>query len=324
MYQYTPTQWILFFMIYCFAGWVFESIYVSLHEKRLVNRGFLNGPVIPIYGCGALTMLFAGLPFIKMPALVFLAGMIAASAMEYVTGAAMEAIFKVRYWDYSDRKFNLNGHICLAASLLWGFFSLLLIYVLHEPVAGLVEKLPDHTAHVISAAFIMVFSVDFAMSLRTALDIRALIIQAERMREEMERMRRRVEIMDTFYRQDLQDRKQELIDRLESAAALPKEVSARAVKATRTRFMETYHELLSMTERVRSHMDIEPPIPTLAGKRAEWAEELGQIKARMENFSDRLHKSISKDKIRLIRRYPTAVLPDFLKEALKNADSNEN
>lgn len=323
MYQYTITQWILFFMIYCFAGWVFESTYVSLHEKHLVNRGFLTGPVIPIYGCGALTMLFAGLPFINTPALVFLAGMAAASTMEYVTGAAMEAIFKVRYWDYSERKFNLNGHICLAASLLWGFFSLLLIYVMHAPVADFVEDIPDQIADVISIVFVLAFSVDFILSVRTALDIRDLIVQAEKMREEMERMRRRVEIMDTFYRQDLQDRKQDLIDLLESAAALPKEVSAKAAQAARTRLMENYREIMSMTERVRSHMDLDPVLPSLAGKRAEWKEDLGQIRSRMEAMSEKLHKSISKDKIRMIRRHPSAVLPDFLRDAMQKADSEE-
>ena len=95
MHVYTTGQWVLLFFFYCFCGWVWESCYVSICQRRWVNRGFLNGPLLPIYGFGAIIILFATLPVEDNLYLVWLFGMLAATALEYVTGAAMEALFKV-------------------------------------------------------------------------------------------------------------------------------------------------------------------------------------------------------------------------------------
>lgn len=94
MHVYTTGQWVLLFFFYCFCGWVWESCYVSICQSRWVNRGFLNGPLLPIYGFGAIIILFATLPVEDNLYLVWLFGMLAATALEYVTGAAMEALFK--------------------------------------------------------------------------------------------------------------------------------------------------------------------------------------------------------------------------------------
>ena len=134
MYVYSLGQWLLFFFLYCFLGWVWESCYVSAKRRQWVNRGFLHGPMLPIYGTGAVIILLATIPVRDSLWLVFLLGMLAATALEYVTGAAMEALFKVRYWDYSKQPFNLNGYICLTSSLAWGAFSILLVRFLHPPV----------------------------------------------------------------------------------------------------------------------------------------------------------------------------------------------
>ena len=95
MYIYTLGQWLLFFFCYSFCGWIWECCYVSARKRQWVNRGFLRGPLLPIYGTGAVIILLAVIPVRENPALVFLLGMLAATALEYVTGAAMEALFKV-------------------------------------------------------------------------------------------------------------------------------------------------------------------------------------------------------------------------------------
>ena len=100
MYEYRWYQWLLFFYIYCFAGWIFESAYVSIKERRLVNRGFLRLPLLPLYGTGAVMMLLVSLPIQDHLVLVYIAGVGAATLLEYVTGWAMEGLFKVRYWDF--------------------------------------------------------------------------------------------------------------------------------------------------------------------------------------------------------------------------------
>ena len=138
MYTYNWYQWLAFFYIYCFFGWIFESTYVSLKQKHFVNRGFLRLPMLPLYGSGAVMMLWVSLPVKNNLFLVYISGVIAATALEYVTGYVMEQLFKVRYWDYSSQKFQVHGYICLSSSIAWGFLTILMTEIIHEPVAGVV------------------------------------------------------------------------------------------------------------------------------------------------------------------------------------------
>ena len=126
MYVYGLPQWLMFFYIYCFAGWIFESVYVTLRTKHFVNRGFLRAPMLPLYGTGAVVMLWVSIPVRGNLVLTYLAGVIGATALEYVVGIGMEALFKVKYWDYSDQRFHFQGVICLSSSIAWGFLTLLL------------------------------------------------------------------------------------------------------------------------------------------------------------------------------------------------------
>lgn len=207
MYSYTLSQWLLFSLIYCFFGWCIESTFVSCRKRQLVNRGFLNGPVIPIYGSGAIAILFATLPVRAHPWAVFLLGMLAATILEYFTGAAMEAIFKVRYWDYSDKRFNLNGHICLNTSLAWGALSVVLVEWLHRPIERLVLSLSETVSEVLAFVLSGIFLMDLAMSLKTALDLRKLLEQlqsySEKAREEARLLQKRVEVYSAFSRERL-------------------------------------------------------------------------------------------------------------------------
>ena len=141
MYIYTWYQWLLFFFIYCFIGWIIESTYVSLKCGHFVNRGFLRLPLLPLYGSGAIIMLWVSLPFQNNLFLVFLSGMIGASALEYVTGWTMERLFKMKYWDYTNNPFNINGYICLGTSIAWGFLTIVLTEFIHRPVETVVLDL---------------------------------------------------------------------------------------------------------------------------------------------------------------------------------------
>ena len=203
MYVYTLGQWLLFFYLYCFLGWVWESCYVSLKQRRWVNRGFLRGPLLPIYGFGAVLILWATLPVRGSLALIFLLGMAAASALEYVTGAAMEALFKVRYWDYSNQPFNLNGHICLTCSLAWGAFSILLVRVLHPPLEDLVLWLPGFLTDVLACGLTIYTTADTVRSFQAAMDLREVLTRLTEENEDLRRLARRVEVMSAFAEDDL-------------------------------------------------------------------------------------------------------------------------
>ena len=203
MYVYTLGQWLLFFFLYCFLGWVWESCYVSARQRRWVNRGFLHGPLLPIYGFGAVIILWATLPVRGSLALIFLLGMLAATALEYVTGAAMEALFKVRYWDYSGKAFNLNGHICLTCSLAWGAFSVLLVKVLHPPLEDLVLRLPAFLADALACVLTVYFTADTVRSFQAAMDLREVLTRLTEENEDLRRLAKRAEVISAFAEEDL-------------------------------------------------------------------------------------------------------------------------
>lgn len=195
MLPYTFEQLVFFFFFYCIVGWCFESTYTSIKSRKLTNRGFMRGPFIPIYGCGAMMLLFSASWFIKWPVAVFFAGMISCSALEYVTGWGMEKIFKVRYWDYSQNPLNLNGHICLGASAFWGVAALLLNYLIHKPVEKLCYAINPLALHIITITVAIYFVADLTLAFKAAFDIRNLIIKLEEAKAEMHLMSRRLDVM---------------------------------------------------------------------------------------------------------------------------------
>ena len=203
MHVYSAGQWVLLFFFYCFCGWVWESCYVSLCQRHWVNRGFLRGPLLPIYGSGAIIILFVTLPVAGNLWLVWLFGMLAATALEYVTGAAMEALFKIRYWDYSKQKFNLNGHICLSSSIAWGFFSILLVRFIHPPIGRLLADVPAWLVDPLALVLTAVFTVDVVQSVQAALDLKEVLSKLTEENEELRRLAKRAEVAAAFAEDDL-------------------------------------------------------------------------------------------------------------------------
>lgn len=197
-YQYTPIDWLLFFYIYCFIGWCIESTFVSVKKKKFVNRGFMRGPFLPLYGSGAVIMLFATIPFRDNIFLIFLAGGLAATVLEYFTGVCMEALFKVRYWDYSNQPFNFQGHICLGTSIAWGMLSIALVKIIHAPVESLVLSLNRTFALTAAVILSVLIACDFILSFKAALDIRNMLEKMTKAKEELEKMRTRLDAIAAF------------------------------------------------------------------------------------------------------------------------------
>lgn len=185
MYHYSLLQWMLFFYIYCFFGWIIESTYVSVCTGNWVNRGFMRGPVIPIYGTGAVIVLFAVIPFRTSPILVFIVGTVAASILEFVTGFVMERIYKVRYWDYSDKPFNLCGYICIFNSLCWGVLSILLIYLVHSWIEKGVLFLNDMVLLSIDSGISSLFIVDLFNSSTTAVELKRMLANSQKLKDDL-------------------------------------------------------------------------------------------------------------------------------------------
>lgn len=190
MYHYSVIQWLFIFYFYCFGGWCLESTYVSVKDRKLTNRGFMRGPFLPIYGSGAVMMLVVSMPFqgMELPwrvVFTYLAGCVGATVLEYVTGVVMEALFKVRYWDYSDQKFNFQGHICLGTTLAWGLITISMTEFIHMPVERIVMMIPGQTLTVVTLILTAGIFADLALSFKAAIDLRIVLARMKQAKEEM-------------------------------------------------------------------------------------------------------------------------------------------
>ncbi|WP_164510304.1 putative ABC transporter permease [Agathobaculum sp. Marseille-P7918] len=191
-YDYSALQWLLIFYLYCVLGWCFESAVVSVQQRHFVNRGFLRGPMLPIYGFGATILLHVSLPLYDRPIELFLASMVAATVFEYVVGVVMEKLFKVKYWDYSTHRFQFQGRICLQSSLCWGFLGLILARAIHPPVEAIVVWMPFPLLVVVDILWSAAFIGDVAVSVRTALDLARMLEELDKLREQSAELRQQL------------------------------------------------------------------------------------------------------------------------------------
>ena len=149
-----------YFLIYSCIGWCLEVIYAAATTGQLVNRGFLNGPVCPIYGFGMVIVLFALTPLQHSILLLYIGGVILPSALELVGGWALYKIYHTRWWDYSDFPFNIGGYICLEFCLLWGVGTLVVMRIVHPVVADLVDLIPPFVGVILMCFLYAVYAAD--------------------------------------------------------------------------------------------------------------------------------------------------------------------
>lgn len=173
------------FFIYSFLGWAWESTYVSVKEKRLVNRGFVTGPVCTIYGFGAVIVYLILKPISGNVILLYLGGVIVPTILEYLTAVLMETIFHTSWWDYSKNRFNFQGRICLGASLGWGAFSVALFYILHPLVERIVALYSVTVGKALVSIAAFVYAVDFGMSFMNAMQIREKLENMDAVMDEL-------------------------------------------------------------------------------------------------------------------------------------------
>ena len=152
------------FFIYSIIGWIIESTYVSIKEKKFVDRGFLIGPYCPIYGFGALGTILYLEQYKDNIITVFFLAVIICSILEYLTSYLMEKIFKARWWDYSDKKFNLNGRICGQNAILFGLGGVIVIYIFHPLLSNILISLNQNILFIISIISLMIYATDTIIS----------------------------------------------------------------------------------------------------------------------------------------------------------------
>ena len=197
----------LIFYLSSFIGYIIEVLWCFLASKRFVNRGFLCGPVIPIYGFGALLILFCLLRYYEDPVVIFVFGVIITSALEYFVSFLLEKIFHNKWWDYSNKKYNINGRICLQNSLAFGVLSLIIIYVVTPGYYFLFSLFDFKVWMILAIIFTVIFVLDVIYSVIIAYNLRNRIIIVEELKNEKialipvifeKRLRESIEVFKAF------------------------------------------------------------------------------------------------------------------------------
>ena len=162
---------IILFFIYSFIGWFIEVLEGVINRKDLVNRGFLIGPLCPIYGFGAIIMIKILTKYQNNYLLVFLLGALICSLLEYFASLILEKIFNTRWWDYRDKKIHINGRICLEVMILFGIGSLVLMGIMN-PIVSKVLLLPDKVKIIMCIVMIVLFLIDITFTIKVIIDMK--------------------------------------------------------------------------------------------------------------------------------------------------------
>ncbi len=257
---YTLYQLLWYFLTYAFLGWCMEVVFCSITEGHVVNRGFLNGPVCPIYGFGMLGILLLLRPLLAVNDLahnvtLYVCGMVLASTVEYLVGWGMLKLFHARWWDYRDKKFNWNGFICLSISLCWGLGTLVACRILHPLVHTVtISLLPKGLGIWVLAALLILFAIDTIVSVRTAIHMDRDLAELDRIAHRMEALSEKMSAdigsraLETDQRMDYARLQAKLAsyelrdaaDQLEDAAADRRAALEQRSQELRTRLMQEH------------------------------------------------------------------------------------
>ncbi len=164
----------LLFWIFAFLGWVVEMIYCAITDKQIVNRGFFIGPYCPIYGFGGISMLLF-LPYKDNPLVCFILALVTCSVLEYFTSYLMEKIFQVRWWDYSNDSFNINGRICLRNALAFGALGVLLTKYIYPFFKSILDGIPDETIKTVALIILIITLIDIIVSFKAMSKIKEIV-----------------------------------------------------------------------------------------------------------------------------------------------------
>ena len=174
-----------YFIIYSFFGWVMESIVRSISEKRIINTGFLKGPVCPIYGIGAIIMFLFLNRFEDRLILLFFISIIILTLWEYIVGFLLEKTFNMKYWDYSDQKFNYKGRICLVNSICWGILGVVFVKFIHPFVESVITKIDVKLVYYIFLILGLVMMIDFISTVVKIKNIKETLDKIEKINKEI-------------------------------------------------------------------------------------------------------------------------------------------
>lgn len=250
--MYTFGEMLAFFFIYAFLGWCIEVAYAVLNTGRFKNRGFLNGPVCPIYGFGMVLILLLVEPVQDNLFLLFVFSTLLTTILEFVTGFVLEKIFNAKWWDYSNLPFNLKGYVCLKFSLYWGLICTFVIRVIHSLINALVKITPDLLMFILLIFFSALILSDSIVTICTILKLKKRIKIMEKLANEIKEASDKLGEKISVKVLDAKEKNEEIKDRLEEKHKEyieefrnKKKIAGKKTKSYILAYKRKYDELLS-------------------------------------------------------------------------------
>ncbi|HIY04068.1 MAG TPA: hypothetical protein H9733_03790 [Candidatus Anaerotignum merdipullorum] len=205
---YTFFELFYVFVMYSFFGWALESVFVSATTKEWVNRGFINGPFCPIYGAGALLLTILLSPLQEHILLLFFGGCVIATLVEYVVAVILEKLFHASWWDYSNKKWNIKGRVCLLRSVQWGALTVVVIRWIHPFVERWIDRIPQMFGEIAGTVLMLYLIADAGITVQQILHLNEKLTRLAEVREEI---RTKLESTKLYAaRQDLAERLEKL------------------------------------------------------------------------------------------------------------------
>lgn len=268
-------QFLCIFFIYAFLGWCTEVSYAALRTGHFVNRGFLNGPVCPIYGFGVVVILLCLIPLKKHFVLLFLGSVVLTSLLELVTGFVLEKLFGQRWWDYSDEPFNIGGYICLRFSIAWGLACLFVVDILHPTIEWMIALLPRGLGWTLLGLSAAVMAVDLAATVNT-------ITKINRKLEHIDQLAARIREASNEFGENLADR---VLDAAERGADFKEDIQdfREDVEDWREDVRDGIREDLDEARQAMAQRRMENEL-----QKAQWLDRRAQRRQELETLFDNL------------------------------------
>lgn len=265
------------FFIYAFLGWCTEVSYAALVSGRFVNRGFLNGPVCPIYGLGVILVLALLEPLKGNKLLLFFASMLITSLLELITGFVLEKIFHQHWWDYSNEPFNLGGYICLRFSIAWGLACTFVVYLVHPTVQLFIRLIPHTLGIIILCLLCALLCLDLIATVRT-------ITRMNRQLSQIDELAGKIKDLSNELGENLADK---VLDAAEKRSELKEEWNDRAtlLREDLKADLETFKDSLAFKQDVLQEELGEWKADLLSRARQQ-REELANLRSRLNETMD--------------------------------------
>ena len=314
---FTLYQILAYFLIYSCLGWCLEVIYAAVTTGKLVNRGFLNGPVCPIYGFGMVIVLFTLTPLTDNVFLLYVGGVILPSVLELAGGWALEKLYHTRWWDYSDFPFNIGGYICLQFSLLWGVGTLVVMKAVHPVIADLVAMVPTLIGFIVMCVLYAVYAADVVVTAFAASDLARELETLEQVADSIHAVSDAMTELLGTTAMDVDQKMDESRLQFKLAAAEARDTAARmtpkeAAQAMRAKADEAREAARKASQEARLNASEAANAVKLAAKgRAERTAEMlrleglaEELQARSEDLRARTLSAKHFGKGRMLRAYP--------------------